>query len=98
MHRVRLVTAALISGALLAGCGEDVPEREVQRELPGITIGEGGQYEAPYEAGGADGSGADGEEKRDSRGGVAGGPDTKEPDERPRGDESTQPPATDDPS
>jgi hypothetical protein len=68
------IALALAAGGL-AGCGEDVdPVRGDDAPAitaPGTTI--------PYESGGADGSGADGSEQTNPRGGIAAGPDTKEP-------------------
>lgn len=58
----------------LAGCGASVPDREVVRATPGVTVGG-----RPYQDGGADGSGADGKNITAPRGGIAGGPDSKEP-------------------
>jgi hypothetical protein len=64
----------LIVLAGLVGCGDSVPDREVVRGTPGVTVGG-----KPYQDGGADGSGADGKNIDAPRGGVAAGPDSKEP-------------------
>jgi hypothetical protein len=77
--------AALAAALLAAGCGEKEPKTS-SGGAPAITTGE------PYELGGADGSGADGEEKQDPRGGIAAGPDTKEPGDQPFGDSEQRPP------
>ena len=78
--------AALFALAALAGgCGEEDPEPS-SGGAPAVTSG------APYELGGADGSGADGEEVGAPRGGIAAGPDTKEPGDRPDGDSEFKPP------
>lgn len=68
-----------------AGCGEEEPEPS-SGGAPAITTGR------PYELGGADGSGADGEEAKAPRGGVAAGPDNVEPGDRPDGDSEFKPP------
>ena len=82
----RHALAVLFAAALLAGgCGEEDPEPS-GGGAPAVTSG------APYELGGADGSGADGEETRAPRGGIAAGPDTKEPGDRPFGDGEFKPP------
>ena len=82
----RHALAALLAAALLAaGCGEGEPEPS-RGGAPAVTTGK------PYELGGADGSGADGEERDAPRGGIAAGPDTKEPGDRPDGDAEVKPP------
>lgn len=82
----RHALAALLAVALLAaGCGEEEPERS-RGGAPAVTTGK------PYELGGADGSGADGEERDAPRGGIAAGPDTEEPGDRPDGDSEFKPP------
>jgi hypothetical protein len=82
----RHVLAALLAAALLAGCGEGDPE-PTSGGAPSITTGD-----QPYENGAADGSGADGEEAKADRGGIAAGPDTKEPGDSPFGDPEQKPP------
>ena len=83
----RHLLAALLATALLAGgCGSKDPE-PTSGGAPAITIGD-----QPFELGGADGSGADGQEVDARRGGIAGGPDTKEPGDRPDGDGEFEPP------
>ena len=81
----RLVLPLLALTPAAAGCGEEDPERS-SGGAPAIT------NVLPYELGGADGSGADGEEERAERGGIAAGPDTREPGDRPYGDSATKPP------
>ncbi len=82
----RHLVAALLAVALLgAGCGEEDPEPS-GGGAPAVTSGE------PYELGGADGSGADGSEENAPRGGIAAGPDTKEPGDQPFGDSAQKPP------
>ena len=82
----RHVLAALLSAAALAaGCGEEEPEPS-SGGAPAVTSGEA------YELGGADGSGADGLEERAPRGGVAAGPDTREPGDREYCDSEFKPP------
>ena len=80
-----LLVALLAVGALAAGCGDEEPEAS-SGGAPAITSG------APDELGGADGSGADGVEEAAPRGGIAAGPDTKEPGDRPDGDSEFKPP------
>ena len=75
-----------VTALLGAGCGSDKPERSTGG-APAVTVGE-----RAYENGGADGSGADGEEERAPRGGIAAGPDTAEPGDRPYGDAEFKPP------
>ena len=83
----RHLLAALLAIALLAGgCGSKDPE-PTSGGAPAITVG--GE---PYELGASDGSGADGLEEDAPRGGIAGGPDTKEPGDRPDGDGEFKPP------
>jgi hypothetical protein len=53
--------------------------------------------QVPFEAGGADGSGADGSERPQARGGVGGGADTDEPGDRPGADREIKPPRGGDP-
>ena len=72
---MRSALAALLALGVLAGCGSDVPNVPIERDTkavtsPGTTI--------PYELGGGDGSGADGDpgtKDPSSRGGIAAGPD-----------------------
>lgn len=60
----------------LAACGEEVEDRAVERDTPAITSP---GTTIPYENGGGDGSGADGSEKANPRGGIAAGGDTPAP-------------------
>lgn len=69
--------------ALAAGCGEDVPDLPVQRDTPAVTAP---GTDRAYEQGGADGSGADGSETPNARGGVAAGPDERGPNQGPGGE------------
>ena len=86
MRRVLLLILIVV---LPAGCGEDVPDREVERDTPAVTAP---GTELSYEGGGADGSGADGSERRHPRGGIAAGPDDPDPGEQPGADTETKPP------
>jgi hypothetical protein len=70
---------------VVAGCGEGEPEPS-SGGAPAVTSGNA------YELGGADGSGADGLERDAPRGGIAAGPDTEEPGDRPDGDSEFKPP------
>ena len=87
----RHLVAALLAAALFAvGCGEKEPETS-SGGAPAVTSGDA------YELGGADGSGADGEESKAERGGIAAGPDNAEPGDQPFGDAEQKPPrSTDD--
>ena len=80
-----LLAVLLAFAPATAGCGEKEPERSTGG-APAVTVG------TPYELGGADGSGADGKEENAPRGGIAAGPDTKEPGDRPDGDSEFKPP------
>ena len=81
-----LLALLLLALALLAGaCGEGDPE-PTSGGAPAVTSGDA------YELGGADGSGADGAEEDAARGGIAAGPDTKEPGDQPFGDAEQKPP------
>jgi hypothetical protein len=72
----RHALAALLAAAFLAGgCGEEDPDPS-SGGAPAVTVGD-----QPYESGGADGSGADGRNDTDPRGGISAGPDTKQPDD-----------------
>ncbi|HEX2085083.1 MAG TPA: hypothetical protein VHF89_05330 [Solirubrobacteraceae bacterium] len=81
----RHVLAALAAAALLGGCGSEDPD-PTTGGAPAVTSGQA------YESGGADGSGADGSEDTTPRGGVAAGPDTREPGDTPFGDAEFKPP------
>jgi hypothetical protein len=82
----RHFSAVLVAIALLAaGCGSEDPEPS-SGGAPAVTSG------GAYELGGADGSGADGLEEDAPRGGIAAGPDTREPGDRPDGDSEFKPP------
>ena len=72
---------------LAAGCGSEV-EMIRGDDAPSVTVPGG----AVYENGGADGSGADGSESRQDRGGIGAGPDTPEPGDSPGADTQFKPP------
>ena len=78
----------LVAILLLAGCGEDVPDRAVERDTPAVTSPGTG---LAYENGGGDGSGADGSENSNPRGGIAAGPDNKAAEESSGPDEAETP-------
>ena len=80
-----LVTALLALALLAGGCGSKDPEPS-EGGAPAVTSGQA------FELGGADGSGADGEEKDSPRGGIAAGPDTREPGDTEYGDSRQAPP------
>ena len=82
----RHALAALLALALLAGgCGSEDPDPS-SGGAPAVTSGDA------FELGGADGSGADGEERDAPRGGIAAGPDTREPGDSKGADEQFGPP------
>ena len=85
----RHLLAALLAAALLGvgGCGSKDPEPS-EGGGPAFTVG--GQ---PYESGGGDGSGADGVEEPNPRGGISAGPDTPSPIDQPDGDIQPDQPA-----
>ena len=88
----RFLLFALVASALaVAGCGgsDKTVTQASPGDVPGITT-EGS--ERAYELGADDGSGADGEESPADRGGIAGGPDTKEPGDSEGADEQFSPP------
>jgi hypothetical protein len=86
---MRRPTITLLALALLAaGCGEEVPDRAVERDTPAITSPGSA---IPYEQGGGDGSGSDGSEDAHPRGGVAAGPDTPAPRDEPGGEVASPP-------
>jgi len=94
MRRLTSLLAVLVL-ALAAGCGGG--EEQLESASPGSVGGfltPNGQE--PYETGGGDGSGADGSEEPDARGGVAGAADTSEPGERPGADAEIKPPRNND--
>jgi hypothetical protein len=85
----RRFPATLLAAALLglSGCGSSDPEPS-EGGGPAITVGG-----IPYEDGGGDGSGADGTEEPNPRGGIAAGPDTPSPTDQPDGDIQSKQPA-----
>jgi hypothetical protein len=80
---MRLALVALTIALPLAACGEEVEDRAVERDTPAITSP---GTTIPYENGGGDGSGADGSEKANPRGGIAAGGDTPAPRDEPGGE------------
>ena len=75
MRRTLLV---LLAAGALAGCGSEEKTVPIERDAQAITSPD---TDLPYETGGADGSGADGnpgDEDREPRGGVAAGPDSSD--------------------
>ena len=72
---MRRTLVALLAARALVGCGGQAEDPPIERDTraitsPGTTV--------PYERGGADGSGADGnagDEDPERRGGIAAGPD-----------------------
>ena len=84
----RLLLPVLIIASLSAACGEEVEDRAVERDTPAITSPDSN---IPYENGGGDGSGADGSEAANDRGGIAAGPDQPGPSDRPGADIDVEP-------
>jgi hypothetical protein len=73
----RCLLVLLVAGAL-AGCGSEEAGLPIERDTPAITSPD---TDIPYEAGGGDGSGADGnagDVDEEPRGGVAAGPDNSD--------------------
>ena len=72
---MRFIAVAAVVAACTgaAGCGGEDVEPIPAQNAPAVTAP---NTEIPYEAGGADGSGSDGERKREERGGVAAGKDS----------------------
>ena len=87
----RAVLCVLAASALAAGCGgsDETTTQASPGDVPGITT-PGSERE--YENGGADGSGADGAETAEPRGGIAAGPDHKEPGDAEGADTRFSPP------
>jgi hypothetical protein len=69
--RVIALVAAAAACTFATGCGEKVDPIPA-RNAPAVTAPD---TTIPYEAGGGDGSGADGRRERERRGGVAAGHD-----------------------
>lgn len=85
---MRLLPILAAAALTLSACGDGVEDQAVERDTPaimspGTTI--------PYEQGGGDGSGADGSERAQPRGGVAAGPDTPAPLDEPGGEAADTP-------
>ena len=75
---MRRTLVVLLAAGALAGCGSEETSMPIERDTPAITSPDTG---LPYETGGADGSGADGNSgdvDREPRGGVAAGPDSSD--------------------
>jgi hypothetical protein len=70
--RVIAVAAVVAACTGAVGCGGEDVEPIPASNAPSVTSP---GTEIPYESGGADGSGADGERKKEDRGGVAAGHD-----------------------
>lgn len=70
--RVFAVAAVIAASTGAAGCGGDDVKAIPAGDAPSVTTP---GTDIPYESGGADGSGSDGERKRENRGGVAAGKD-----------------------
>ena len=83
VRNMRLLPILAAVALTATACGDDVEDRAVERDTPAITSP---GTTIPYEAGGGDGSGADGSEKAQPRGGVAAGPDTPAPRDEPGGE------------
>lgn len=71
--RVIAVAAVVAACTGAVGCGGEDVEPIPASNAPSVTSP---NTDIPYESGGADGSGSDGERKRERRGGVAAGPDS----------------------
>lgn len=80
---MRSALLVLSIATFAAACGEEIEDRAVERDTPAITSP---GTTIPYENGGGDGSGADGSEKANERGGVGAGPDTPAPVDEPLGE------------
>lgn len=89
----RPLVSVLALGALaIAGCGGDDTKTVTEAspgDQPGITTPNSGRE---YENGGADGSGADGVEEPEQRGGIAAGADSPEPGDQKGADSQFKPP------
>ena len=89
----RSLLSVLALGALAAtGCGGDDTKTVTEAspgDVPGITTP---NTERQYENGGADGSGADGTESPEARGGIAAGPDSPDPGDESGADSQFSPP------
>jgi len=83
VRNMRLVPILAAVALTTAACGDSVEDRAVERDTPAITSP---GTSIPYEQGGGDGSGADGSEAAQDRGGVAAGPDTPAPRDEPGGE------------
>ena len=85
----RHLTATLLAVFALgaAGCASDKPKIS-EGGAPAITTPSGDAYEN----GGSDGSGADGFERREKRGGIVAGGDSPEPGDSPGADTEFKPP------
>ena len=91
LRRLLLSVLALCALAT-AGCGGDGGKTVTEASpgaQPGVTTPNSGRE---YENGGADGSGADGVEEPESRGGIAAGPDSPDPGDSEGADTQFSPP------
>jgi hypothetical protein len=96
MRRLTSLLAVLVLALAAAGCGGGSSSSD-RSASPGTAEGFLTPNTAvPYETGGADGSGADGSEATEARGGIGGGTDTQEPGERPGADAEIKPPRNND--
>ena len=84
----RLLTALAASAALtVSACGSEKPKVS-EGGAPAITTPSGDVYEN----GGSDGSGADGYERKERRGGIVAGSDSPEPGDSQGADTEFSPP------
>ncbi len=88
-HVPRHLTAAVLAVLALSvsACAEEQP-KVTEGGAPAITTPSGDAYQN----GGSDGSGADGYERRESRGGIVAGGDSPEPGDSPGADTEFKPP------
>lgn len=81
----------LLAAGAIAGCGgeDETATQASPGDVPALTTPNSGRE---YENGGADGSGADGREEPEQRGGIAAGADTREPGDSEGADTQFKPP------
>lgn len=90
--RRSLVPVLALAALAVAGCGGEDTKTVTEAspgDQPGLTTPNTGRE---YENGGADGSGADGTESPESRGGIAAGPDSPDPGDDEGADSQFSPP------
>ena len=90
--RRSLLSVLALSALIGAGCGGDDTKTVTEAspgDQPGVTTP---NSDRQYENGGADGSGADGTESPEARGGIAAGPDSPDPAESEGADSQFSPP------